>query len=243
MATLALKATAIATLLAQQTIELAAKSRIADAVAQAIAAGEAKAKEKKSGTHSKVKQVGNTDGRSAGSKVVTLGLILPEQGTLGPQGFLKAMTSAGRRPFEVQQEDGTKKTVIRVAPQMVRDDQIRAIAAYCGWDHTKLFGEQEVMARAKASREIKGETGGLTLQERRERNRSLVGYIAGLPDHVQRSLDNLLAQERETADKVADMYRDCPNADQRTAVWIQGVMIEEERLAHIRQQMADLVTR
>jgi len=97
--------------------------------------------------------------------------------TLTAPAFLKAMRLAGRRV----NQDGKPYT----DPSKVREDSIAAIHAYCGYDQTKLFGPQDATARTKAQREMG--VGGPNLKamtkfEQHRANRTLAGWVHGMPD-------------------------------------------------------------
>jgi len=181
--------------------------------------------------------------KSVGANIKVQGLFLMEKGSLGPVGFLRAMKDAGRRPFEATLPNGEKRTVIKIDPSKVRDDQVMAIAAYNGWDPSKNFGEQEVFARMAANREIalsngaKPEQGDSIVATRRAVNRSLSGYVNGMPDHTQRAIANLTAQERETVEALVEHNR----SQVRDQAWLANAAIIEAKLVSIRAQLAQYV--
>lgn len=128
---------------------------------------------------------------------LTPALILPEVGTLNATEFQVALRNAGRRvdaqgrPFTNQEE--------------LRDDQIKAIAGYCGYDLSKDFGSQDLAARSKAVREIRGSSDtGPTRSEVRRVMASTGGYVAGLPDNHAKALANLQARERLAVAELID---------------------------------------
>lgn len=106
-------------------------------------------------------------------KSMTPGLALPDRNTLDAKSFLLTVRRAKDR-----------------------NEVIQAIHAYCGYNPSGNFGTQEQEARAKAQREIRGvNTAGPSLAEKRQANRSVAGYVAGMPDPSQRILSNLRARE------------------------------------------------
>lgn len=118
---------------------------------------------------------------------------------LGPRGFMIALRDAGRRLFpEVISEKGAvRKSGFYTDPTKVREDQIKAIHAYVGYDTTSDFGPQEMNARAKANRELTGKAfGGPSLAETKLAHKTAKGFIAGMPATFEAKRDNLLARER-----------------------------------------------
>ena len=137
-------------------------------------------------------------------KSMTPGITLPERNTLDAQGFLIAMRDAGKRrtaegkPFVDQRE--------------VRNDQVKAIHAYCGYDNRRDFGSQDLEARAKAQRELRGAP---KVVETTAPSRSVAGYVAGMPQPSQRILLNLQARERAAAEAMIEAKTDEERATQR----------------------------
>lgn len=125
------------------------------------------------------------------SKPLPISCPLPEKGTYTALQFMTEIRTAGRRV----NQDGMPYT----NQGEVRNDTIKAIAGYCGWDPMVSFGAQEAAARFKANREIAGNKrlGGPTVAEARSAARSLAGYqsaVQGAPDHVAVKVANLRAQ-------------------------------------------------
>ncbi len=120
-------------------------------------------------------------------KSMTPGITLPERNTLDAKGFLLAMRNAGKRPND--------KGLMVVHPNEVRNDQIKAIHAYCGYDNRGDFGSQDQAARAKAQRELRGEKfAGPSREEQRAASRSVAGFVAGMPKPQQRIVLDLQAR-------------------------------------------------
>jgi hypothetical protein len=106
-------------------------------------------------------------------KSMTPGLALPERNTLDAKSFLLTVRKAKDR-----------------------NEVIQAIHAYCGYNPSGNFGTQDQEARAKAMRELRGvNTAGPSIAEKKAANRSLAGFVAGMPDPSQRILSNLRARE------------------------------------------------
>src|SRR5580698_1440531 len=105
---------------------------------------------------------------------------LPQAGTLTPQAFIVAMRRAKSR-----------------------EEQIKAIAGYVGYDSRQLFGAQETMARMQANRAISGHKLVIrTPAETHNAYRSVQGYCHGMPDHDAKRLADLKAREVETVESM-----------------------------------------
>ena len=85
-----------------------------------------------------------------------------------------------------------------------RDEGIAAIVAYTGLDWNTVasnFGTQDQEARAKAQRELRGGVApGPTREEKRSAERSMSGFIAGLPVPQQRLVLDLRARAISAAE-------------------------------------------
>jgi hypothetical protein len=164
----------------------------------------------------------------------TFGVVMPERNTLTAKDFLIACRDAGKRTND--------KGLPFTDPKEVRGDIIKAVHAYCGYDMHGNFGSQEQEARAKAQREIRGfKATGPTREETRAAARSAKGFIAGLPDHKARFLQDLLGRETAAVDALLAHDKDS-NDPQRSAadrVLSAGLAeVERERLAAIRADIA-----
>jgi len=166
-------------------------------------------------------------------KLTSLSLVIPPVGTYDARGFMVAMRSAGKRTSET----GATYT----DASQIRNDEIKAIAGYCGYDSRLSHGSQDQAARAKAAREIKGQpVTGMVRAEQRAMARSLQGFVAGCPDHVARQIGNLEARERAAAEAMIQHNHDAADVD-RTAeervINMQLAAVEGERLAQIRADL------
>lgn len=111
-----------------------------------------------------------------------------------------------------------------------RDESIAAIDLFVGYDRSGNFGDQDVRARMLAQSTLKPiVVTGPTREEQRSAANSLKGFVSGLPDHQAKMLANLQAQEERVAADLID-YRKAGNE--------VAARLEEERLAHVRQQIA-----
>lgn len=121
------------------------------------------------------------------------GVTMPDRNTLDAKGFLLACRDAGKRRND--------KGIPFTDPKEVRNDLIKAIHAYCGYDNRRDFGSQETEARAKAQREIRGyKVTGPSREEMKAASRSAAGFVAGMPQPSQRILLNLRAREQATVE-------------------------------------------
>lgn len=155
--------------------------------------------------------------------------------TLTAPAFLKAMRLAGRRI----NQDGKPYT----DPSKVREDSIAAIHAYCGYDKTRLFGEQDSAARTKAQREmgVGRPLKGMTKFEEHRANRTLAGWVQGMPDDQAKFVKGLLARETLAACEMVRHQKDSEDMgrseeDRKLSAGLSK--FEEDRLSNIR---ADLI--
>lgn len=137
---------------------------------------------------------------------------LPMKGTYDGRAFLMVLRSAGMRSREVTNEvTGEVSQQQFHDPSLTREDTIKAIAGYVGYDAAGDFGEQDQEARAKAQRELKPVVP-------QEYKRTLVaptiaGYVAGMPNVSVKSAVNLEARERLAAAAMAafEKVNDAPS--------------------------------
>jgi hypothetical protein len=158
------------------------------------------------------------------------GLALPMRGTLDASAYMAAVKVAGRRMGEVDPISGVSLPYTDQGE--VRNDLIKAIAAYIGFDPKGNFGAQDAAARAQAMRDL--QIVKVTAGDRKAKAsaaRSLAGYVAGMPDRSAVALANLQAQHAVTVEAIAHFVQ----ADDKVRE-----AVERERLSHIERQMADL---
>lgn len=148
------------------------------------------------------------------------GITMPERNSLDAKGFLLAMRNAGKRPND--------KGIMALQANEVRNDQIKAIHAYIGYDNRRDFGSQEMAARAQAQRELRGAPKTGKVQEKVAPSRSVAGYVAGMPQPSHRLLLDLQARERCLAEAMIDAKTD------------QERKAHEENLAKIRAAIDEL---
>lgn len=161
------------------------------------------------------------------------GVTMPDRNSLDARGFLDACRTAGRRLND--------KGIPFTDPKEIRNDLIKAIHAYCGYDMHGNFGSQEQEARAKAQREIRGyKVSGPTREELRSAARSAAGFVAGLPDHKVRALANLRAREVAAVEAMLDHEKAAHDSKRPTAdrLLSQGLAdVERDRIASIRRDI------
>lgn len=149
-------------------------------------------------------------------------LKLPAAGTIGAKAFLLMMRGAKSR-----------------------DEKICAIAAYVGYDGRQDFAAQEMAASAKAKGEIRPvDTRGPTREERRQAVRSATGYVAGMPDMIRKTVQDLIGRENLAVMTRNDHVRDARDHSRTMTarkLSIGLARLEQERLVQIRADLARYV--
>lgn len=184
------------------------------------------------------------------------GMSLPEKGTLDAAGYTAAMVNAGKRTVHmvcevdgkgkksyhvVPQPTDTSHTVTRVEQDKVREDQIKAIAAYVGYDNRRNFGEQEVSARMTAQRALSTAVDtGIDREVQRKADLSAKGFVHGLPDSVQSKLADLQARELVAVEEMLRHEKESGDVSRSASdrELSQGLaLVEKERLDSIRSDI------
>lgn len=176
-----------------------------------------------------------------------LPINMPEVGSLTAEQFLLALRDCGKRVKEDTNLITGEVTQRHIFDSfLVREDSIRAIHAFIGYDAALNFGEQDVAARAEAQRRIRGNVvpaayhrrGGASVAP------SIQGYVAGNPDHLAKRKVDLEARERLS---VSERLRHLKNAGNASFVSPTGeaapaimAALEEERLNEIRKDLDSL---
>jgi hypothetical protein len=168
---------------------------------------------------------------------------LPQPGSLSGEQFLLAIRDAGKRSIEATNE-ATGEVYQRPIfdPTFEREDTIRAIAGYTGYDPFGNFGAQDLAARTKA--ELERRPVSPKEYKRCQVAPSIAGYVAGMPNETKKKIDNLIARERLAVDtrlqfeKVAN-DKSKPIADRQIAKTLAEV--ETERLSKIREELSEIV--
>lgn len=118
---------------------------------------------------------------------------LPSIGTYNGKSFLLALRDCGKRT--------TDEGRVYFDPTLVREDTIRAIAGYVGFDPNGDFGAQDLSARTRAQGELKPVVG-------KEYKRVMVastiaGYVSGVPNETAKRAMDLEARARLAAAALA----------------------------------------
>lgn len=140
----------------------------------------------------------------------TLHVATDPKGTLDDRSFALAMRDAGKR----RDDEGN----LYCDQREVRNDKIRAIAAYTGFvplparlydengktpiQTERSFGEQEMLANMRAHRELNPRPLGVTPPRRIPL--SVKGYVAGMPNDLRRKVLDLKGREQLAADTEAE---------------------------------------
>ena len=136
---------------------------------------------------------------------------LPAKGTYDGRAFLMVLRGAGQRSKEVTNEvTGEVSFQTYHDPSLVREDTIKAIAGFVGYDAAGDFGEQDLAARAAAQREIKpikSEAFRRVLV-----SPTIAGFVSGKPNETAKLAVNLEARERLAADAMSafEKVKDAP---------------------------------
>lgn len=160
-------------------------------------------------------------------KPAVFGVVMPDRNTLDAKSFLLACREAGKRTFTTTNEvTGEVTSVVKRDETKVREDIIKAIHAYCGYDVGRDFGSQDTAARAQAGRELSNKpiVVGPSREEVKAANRSLAGYIHGMPSPARVLLSNLRAREQAAAEAMIDAKTDEERATHK-------VMLDQIRTA------------
>jgi hypothetical protein len=119
-----------------------------------------------------------------------------------------------------------------------RDDEMRLIASYVGWQVGGLHGVQLEAARRTARLELSP----VTAKEYTHGVRSSVsGYIAGMPDSVQKKVADLLMREQIASKMVVDHEKAiAASNDYKRTLHIGLLAVEHERIKAIRKELSEL---
>lgn len=156
---------------------------------------------------------------------------LPAAGTIDAVQFLKGLAPCGKRP-------NANGVMVYQNADIKRDDEMRLVSSYCGWNPRELHGVQLENATRKARLTLKPVTGK---EYKRGVSATMAGYIAGLPDHQQKLIQDLLAREQLAAKAIADHELTISNTQPTAQAHIlaQGLLqLEVERLDQIRKDLA-----
>lgn len=161
------------------------------------------------------------------------GMLLPDPGTLDAKSFMVAIRNAGKRP---------NAAGVKVFNALcVREDTIKAIAGYVGYDTRGSFAEQDHAARTKAQHELGTlKFGGKTRAEERAAYKSVSGYVAGICDQNAKRIAELQALEVALADSIIDNEKladDTSKSESERDLHSGLAMLDRDRLAKVRQDL------
>jgi hypothetical protein len=189
----------------------------------------------------------SADAAPATQKSAVLPNNLPVVGSLTATQFLLALRDAGKRSVEAKNEvtgEVYQRPIFDAS--LVREDTIRAIAGYVGYDAAGDYGTQDAMARTRAQSEIRGGVKPVAAHRRGGASvaPTITGFISGMPDHLAKQRADLLARERLAVDTLANHLANVDNPDfvQEPGMPSPEALaeIERERLRVIRDDLAAL---
>jgi hypothetical protein len=122
-----------------------------------------------------------------------------------------------------------------------RDDRIKAIAGYMGFDSRGDFASQELQATMKAQQELRGTVRPLA-RPVHSGSVSVAGFIAGMPDHAAKNKANLEARERAAIDAGLETAKaaDYATSEADRVMYAGMAQVERERLTQIQADLAAL---
>lgn len=156
---------------------------------------------------------------------------LPTKGQIGPQEFLKSLALCGKRAND-------KGVMLFQGATVQRDDEMRLISSFIGWNPRELHGTQLENARREAHLALKPVTGKAF---KRGVSATMAGFIAGLPDNQQKLIQDLLAREQIAAKAMVDHEMTIANTlpSNPAHILAKGLLtLEQERIAQIRKDLA-----
>ena len=197
--------------------------------------------------------VAKGDARPIHHQAAPVVIALPMQGECNVEtaaAFMQSMRDAGKRVFHLSRviENGKptilshaaptadSKEVIKVDASLVRDDMIKAIAAFIGYNMGESFGPQELTARMKAQTLLRPEPVATSVPVK------LVGkgFTAGLPDHNGKTIANLQARAVSATEAMIDHEKASmdPNRSESDRELSSGMAQgERERLNQIQADL------
>jgi len=140
--------------------------------------------------------------------------------------YLLAVKNAGKRL--------TPQGTTMVLPLEVRNDHIKAIAAFIGYDYSRPFGSQELEARSKAARDLR--TTPMPVIQEKVLRHSVEGYVKGMPDRLMKRLADFQARERLAVANIEAFEKQAKEATSEGAreLALTLARAERDRLASIR---------
>lgn len=161
------------------------------------------------------------------------GLSLDPPGTLTPREFLTAALNAGKRKNDYG--------VFYTNPKEIRDDMVKAISAFIGYDMAGNFGAQELAARTVANNLL---TNKKIMPGSKEEDYQINNARRALPDATApkaflKEATNLRAREVMSIDEMLSHSMAALNPENNRRVLSQGLSaVEAERAKAIQDEMA-----
>lgn len=145
--------------------------------------------------------------------------VIGTVGTLDATAFTLAMRNAGKRP--------NAKGVMITDPSKVKEDEVKAIGDFIGYDVRLPHGENLFRANMAAKRSS-SDNAGPTRSEVRRAQASITGFVAGMPDWRQRQIQDLKAREKLVVTSIEGHFQQ-----------EQKAKTQEERHLHAAQILLD----
>jgi hypothetical protein len=120
-----------------------------------------------------------------------------------------------------------------------REEYIKAINQYVGYDTAKNFGEQEYRA-VSAARLATAKKVENPIVVHSRIDAAVTGFIAGMPDHRKKDKQNLLARELAAVDAMRECEKlasDKSLSESERAVQRGFAKVEQERIVQIRKDL------
>ena len=198
--------------------------------------------------------VAKGDARPIHHQAAPVVITLPMQGECNAETaavFMQSMRDAGKRVFHISRviENGKpriishdkptedSRLIVKVDSSQVRDDMIKAIAAFIGYDMGESFGPQELSARMKAQTLLRAEPVETSVPVAKVAGK---GFVAGLPDHNGKTIANLQARAVTATEAMIDHEKASmdPNRSESDRELSSGMaQVERERLNQIQADL------
>ena len=146
--------------------------------------------------------------------------------------FLLALKDAGKRNIEGK---------IVFQQNLKREDEIKAIDNYIGFDRNKDFGQQEMVARMAAMQEIKPVKGEAF--KRCSVSNTIKGYIQGSNNPILKKKSHIEACINICLEKQAILLKEIQDknlSDEDKAFKEALLKVEEERVENLKKQFKDI---
>lgn len=149
----------------------------------------------------------------------------------------RSMHTVGIQPGTID----AREFMVRYRRSVSREETIKAIQAYIGYDVRGDFGSQEQAAKRRATAELQPQRnqGGMTRDEQRSAARSLHGFVAGVPNVGERHTSDLLAREAHTVEEIQELQKAMDHMPEGRAKVAAGVELNRLRclLSNVRASL------